>query len=135
MRAGDDARGVVSALREMRGEVEVMGICWYCHWGWPPKVSDIYNKAMAALGGDPSPLHFGPSHIVWEDENFDCAKWCLDNFDEYSGDYSEKELAVVKRSLEELDYLPDADKFTEPEDYDDEHPELYPPSIPHVRHQ
>lgn len=106
-----------------------MGICWYCHWGWAKPVAEIYKKALRALDGDKWPLHFGPSHIVWEDENFDRAEWCLEHFDEYKGDYSDVELEIVKQSLKELASLPEDVRCVEPEDYDGQHPELYPPSV------
>ncbi len=83
-----------------------MGICWYCHWGWPKKVAEIYQEALKRLEGDDSPLHYGPAHIVWEDENFDCAEWSLEHFDENKGDLSEADLEVVKWSLEELAKIP-----------------------------
>jgi hypothetical protein len=90
-------------------------------------VADIYNKALADLDGDDSPLKFGPSHVVWEDENFDFAEECLRDFDEYVGEFSEQELDVVKRSLQELAKVPLSDRCVQPEEYDDEHPSLYPP--------
>lgn len=104
-----------------------MGICWYCHWGWPKPVAEIYQRALRDLDGDDSPLQFGPAHIVWSDENFDSAEWCLENFEQYKGDYSEESLLVVRRSLEELAALPLEVRCAEPDDYDDEHPQMYPP--------
>lgn len=104
-----------------------MGICWYCHWGWSKPVVEIYKKAASSLDGYTDPLNFGPSHIVWEDENFDSAEWCLENFDKYKGDFSEFELSVVRQSLEELANLPVEAKCVEPDEYNDENPELYPP--------
>ena len=104
-----------------------MGICWYCHWGWPRVVADIYIKAVADLNGNGSPLEFGPSHIVWSDENFNSAEWCLEHFDEFGKHLSQNELAVVKTSLEALAKIPLADRCVEPEDYDGENPELFPP--------
>lgn len=104
-------------------------ICWHCYWGWPKPVAEIYKKALAALNGDWFPLHFGPSHIVWEDENFDSAEWCLQHFDKYKGNYTKEDLAIVKRSLEELVALPKSDWDVEPKDYDGEHPEDYPPAV------
>ena len=83
-----------------------MGICWYCHWGWAKPVAEIYQEALKRLNGYASPLHFGPAHIVWEDENFDSAEWCLENFDNYKGDYTPEELEIVKWSLVELAKLP-----------------------------
>ncbi len=102
-----------------------MGICWYCYWGWPEPIADIYKKALRKLNGANDVLHYGPAHIVWEDESFGSAKWCLENFKK--GDLSERELDVVRWSLQELIKLPANILNTCPDDYDDEHPELYPP--------
>jgi len=104
-----------------------MSICWYCHWGWPKAIKNIYEQATTKLDGDTSPLNFGPAHIVCEDENFDSAQWCLDNFEKYSYDLSEAEKTVVRWSLEQLLLIPENIINSEPEDYDDEHPENYPP--------
>ena len=110
-----------------------METCWYCHWGWAKPVMNIYEEALAKLEGDWSPLHFGPAHVVWEDENFDCAEMCIETFDQYEGDLSKEELDIVKESLEKLAALPMKERCIEPEDYDDEHPELFPPTIEVVR--
>lgn len=105
-----------------------MGICWYCSWGWSAQVADIHDRALKLAGE--SALHYGPAHIVWDDENFERedVQWCLDHFDEHRGDHSEDELAAVKTSLEELLALPDEILAPMPEDYDDEHPDRYPPN-------
>jgi len=104
-----------------------MGICWWCHWGWPVEIRDIYESAVEKLDGFEDPLHWGPSHIVWEDENFDCAQYCLDNFEKNKRDYSDEQLSVVRESLELLLALPDEFK-NEPEGYDeDSKPEDFPP--------
>lgn len=103
-----------------------MGICWYCHWGWPKPVADIFLRAKAALGDDYW-LDFGPGHIVWSDENFDSANWCLEHFDEYSDGMDEHSKSVVRKSLEELKALAPELYDVEPEDYDDENPQNYPP--------
>lgn len=108
------------------GDIIRFMICWYCHWGWPKAVADIYLKAKGELGFE-NALHYGPAHVVWEDENFDRAEWCLENFEKYSGELSEKEAAVVRRSLEELAALPLSERCVEPEDYDGEAPENFPP--------
>jgi hypothetical protein len=110
-----------------------MGICWYCYWGWAKPVAEIYEEAVKRLNGDDTPLHFGPSHIVWDDENFDCAEACLKDFDKYTEGYTEEELNVVRWSLEELVKLPLKARDPEPDDYDDEHPEFYPPNCEVVR--
>ena len=104
-----------------------MGICWYCYWGWPKIVAKIYQRALTKLEGDESPLHYGPAHIVWSDENFDSAEWCLEHFDDYKSDYSDSDLMIVRESLEELAKLPLDIRCIQPEDYDGEHPELYLP--------
>lgn len=101
-------------------------ICWFCYWGWPPWVEFIFDEALEEIGGD-GPLLFGPAHIVWEDENFDLAQLCLDHFDEHSGTHSEEDLAIVRRSLEQLRDVPN-ECLVAPEDYDGKHPENYPPA-------
>ena len=106
-----------------------MSICWYCYWGWAKPVYDIYQQAVEKLGGDNSPLVFGPSHIVWEDENWDQVDWCLDHFNEFKNDFSEEDLTVVRWSLEELAKLPLSQRDIEPEDYDGENPDQYPPAL------
>ena len=104
-------------------------MCCFCYWGWPEPIAKIYFKAVADLrenGGNVWSLHFGPAHIVWEDENFDCAQWCIDNFEKYSGDYSAADLEVVMRSLRELVEVPDELKEC-PEWFDDNEPGLRNP--------
>jgi hypothetical protein len=110
-----------------------MAICWFCHWGWPKPVAEIYRRALKDLGGVWEPLHFGPSHIVWEDENFDCAQSCLDRFKEHDSSFTDAQLAIVRRSLEELAALPQSEWDVEPADYDGQHPENYPPLVEMVR--
>lgn len=113
----------------------MMGICWYCYHGWSRPVADIYQEALKKLGGYEQSLHFGPSHIVWEDENFDTdsVQWCLDHLEEYRHDCSDEEIAVVKWSLEEMLKIPEEIRDCEPAEYDDEHPENYPPSCEVVK--
>lgn len=100
-------------------------VCWFCHWGWHPEVKKVYDKWTAIAGY--AAMHFGPAHIVWEDENFDSADWCLEHFDEHRGDHSDEELVAVKQSLIELNSLP-MEWRVWPTDYDGKHPENYPPS-------
>ena len=107
-----------------------MGICWYCHWGWPKKIYDIYKK-YSSMRACPD-LDFGPGHIVWSDENFDDAsiKYCINacsNSKGYYNDYTEKGLSLIKESLIELLNIPENERCVEPDNYDDEHPEKYPP--------
>jgi hypothetical protein len=101
--------------------------CWYCYWGWPKKVADIYKKALDALGGNTSPLHFGPAHVVWADENFNSAESCLENFDKYSDNFDKWEMDIVRRSLEELAMIPLEERDIWPDEYDGANPELFPP--------
>lgn len=110
-----------------------MQTCWYCHWGWAKPVADIYLEALRRLDGDDFPLKFSAAHIVWEDENFDAAEWCLEHFDEYKSGYKEKYLAVVRWSLEELAKLPLDIREIIPDDYDGEHPEFFPPKVEVVK--
>jgi hypothetical protein len=112
-----------------------MSICWYCHWGWAKPVAEIYQDALDALGGDESPLLYGPGHIVWDDENFDdrCIRICIKNFDKYSGDYSIKQLCMVRISLLELLALSPEQRDIEPDDYDGENPQNYPPKCEVVK--
>lgn len=122
-------------------------ICWWCYWGWPVEVADIYRRAVhdidAAMqvseandwrGWEGEPisgehaLKWGPAHVVWEDENWDCAASCLADCDSpLFADWHPGALEIVRRSLRELAALPDDIKET-PDDYDGEHPERFPPS-------
>ncbi len=108
-----------------------MMICWDCYWGWPKAVADIYDRAekeLNDLGYDGErALDGGPGHVVWADENFDFAGWCLEHFDEHSDDMDPEVQVIVRRSLQELRDLPNDQKYAEPENYDGEHPENYPP--------
>ena len=47
--------------------------CWWCHWGWPKPIADIYDDCVERLGGDEGPLLWGPAHVVWADENWELA--------------------------------------------------------------
>ena len=108
-----------------------MGICWYCYWGWAKPVVDVYEEAVRRLGGDSDPLHFGPSHIVWEDENFEDRNidYCLSLIETEGQTFNlaQETLSVVRWSLEELRRIPERSRDPMPDDYDDEHPELFPP--------
>ena len=93
----------------------------YCYLGWPIAVTNIYLKALAALDGDNDALCYGPAHIVWDDGNLDSAEWCLEHFDEQAeeyakGMYTKDELAIVRRSLEELINIPLNKRYVYPKD-------------------
>lgn len=105
-----------------------MSTCYWCYWGWPKPIKEIYDRALADLGGWKDPLEFGPGHIVWSDENWDSADWCLEHFDEYPGQYGDEELAIVKRSLVELLAVPKEFKES-PDEYDGENPADFPPPV------
>jgi len=113
-----------------------MGICWYCHWGWPKQVRDIYDKYLALTSE--TAMHYGPAHIVWDDENFDKqehVQWCIDTAEDWWEEWAKdkltkltrKEFELVIDSLRELLLVPDEILNCCPADYDDEHPEKYPP--------
>ena len=106
-------------------------ICWYCHWGWPAQVIAIYDRGMDSVGE--SAMHYGPAHIVWEDENFeqDHVESCLQHIEDksWTNDLTPAEIAGVKQSLEELLALPKHIREAQPEEYDWEHPEKYPPAL------
>lgn len=110
------------------------GACWHCYWGWPKPIADIYDRYVAIAGE--SAMHYGPAHIVWEDENFARAhvQWCLDHFDdEPRGDHDAQDLAAVRASLEALLALDDAILESEPAEYDGREPAKFPPTTEHVR--
>lgn len=120
--------------------------CWWCYWGWPEAINAIYLRAKADIDdllqaseendwtswpGEPSSgehaLEFGPAHIVWSDENWDSAEWCLKECDEPGReDWNQDALEIVRSSLRQLMMVPERFK-TVPEGYDDEHPENFPP--------
>lgn len=104
-------------------------MCWYCHWGWPKRVSDIYDEAIQKLGGYDLPLICGPGHVVWGDQNWSSAEWCLEEFEKYARDLTAEQAAIVRWSLEELVKIPLAERDPAP-DCDEAHdsPEKYPPA-------
>lgn len=107
----------------------VMGACYWCHWGWPKPIRDIYDDCVEKLGGDWE-LEWGPGHVVWGDENWDSRsiQWCLGHLDKYEGRDTGDNLTIVRESLERLLAVPDEFK-AEPDGYDgDKHdPADFPP--------
>ena len=106
-----------------------MSVCWHCYWGWPIEIAEIYELACNKIGD--RALEFGPAHVVWSDENFELAQWCLDEFDTWIQDHNDgrfdsEELEVVRQSLVDLTSVPDELK-REPAGYDGENPGQYPP--------
>lgn len=103
-------------------------MCWYCHWGWPKPVADIYRKAVAELGSE-QPMDYGPGHIVWSDSNLDddSIRYCLEQVDQpLYNDLTPEEKAIVRRSLEELLAVPEEIRDCAP-DVDDDNHAAYPP--------
>lgn len=102
-------------------------ICWYCYWGWPAQVVEIYKRGIGAAGE--SAMHFGHGHLVWEDENFETEdiEWCIEHAPEHSSGLSDSEVEAVTRSLQELLALPENIRCCEPSGYDGKNPEQYPP--------
>ncbi len=98
-----------------------MGICWYCHWGWPKQVYDIYMKYLALLDGDDVLLEFQQAHIVWSDENFEteCIESCIIHADEYwdKENVTKEEHDLITESLKELLLVPEEIRCCEPEEY------------------
>lgn len=74
-------------------------------------VDDIYERGIRDGGFDA--MHFGPAHIVWEDGNLEDSyiRWCIEHFDKYSSGLDAKDLEAVRRSLEELLLVPEAERF------------------------
>jgi hypothetical protein len=87
---------------------------------------EIYKEGIKKAGW--SAMHFGPAHVVWEDENFEHAESCLRDFDKYAKNLTKEEQAGVRWSLEELSKVSLESRCPEPKEYDGEHPELYPPA-------
>jgi len=84
-------------------------MCWYCKWGWPKPVADIYDKYVAL--GAFSAMHWGPSHSVWEDENFarHHVQSTIEDIDngQFCDGHSPEDIALVRSSMVELLALPD----------------------------
>ena len=119
------------------------GVCWYCYWGWPKEVFDVYRKYVEEAGSD-SLFTAGPSHIVWSDENFGDGdiNWCLKictaeglkevygyegkSAAEYYG-VDELDIDVVHRSLVVLREVSESIRLCVPKDYDGNNPKEFPP--------
>lgn len=97
---------------ETEDEYDTSGICWYCYWGWPEQVSEIFEGYKQFFGDNDGPLRWGPGHIVWEDENFgdSSIKFCIEEARKEIAARQEadkrSELENVLDSLEELLAVP-----------------------------
>ena len=129
--------------------------CWWCYWGWPLAIIEIYERARddidallpipsaendwtewqgAPLTGEQA-LRWGPAHCVWEDENFDGDF----SFEFRKCDEIEKRanwhpgaMDIVRRSLRELQALAEGIRNPAPT-YglkDDDEPSDFPPPAP-----
>ena len=108
-----------------------MAVCWYCHWGWAEPVADIWDEALKRVDYDDLTLQYGPAHVVWADENWDSAEWCLRHFEWDYPDRTRNELYATYWSLLALAALPMNVREIAPRcDEAWEHPELYPPTVP-----
>jgi hypothetical protein len=74
--------------------------CYWCYWGWPKPIRDIYDDCVEKLGGDYLALEYGPAHVVWGDENWEAAQRCLDHLDEYAAFQEQLGNGCSKRRLE-----------------------------------
>lgn len=110
-----------------------MGICWYCYYGWSKQVADVDDKYLALTNEEV--MHYGPAHIVWDDENFEMGsiQYCIDSAGKWNeewnkGRFADEDVALVVESLKELMLIPEEIRCCCPEDYDDENPDKFPPS-------
>ncbi len=108
-------------------------MCWFCYWGWPEPIVKIYLKAAADLGNERR-LQYGPAHAVWCDANFDDSNinWAIEHFSEFSGEFTKKEKAIVRRSLIELRRVPEYLREI-PDEYDGLDPADCPPFWPGIK--
>jgi len=114
-----------------------MGECWYCHWGWHPRVQAVYDRYARLIDDANDKFHgvrdgenalkYGNGHIVWADENFERhhVEWSAKQA--FRPEVALLESMLVRRSLRELLRLPDSVLESKPLDYDGRDPEKYPP--------
>lgn len=107
------------------------GLCWYCYWGWPKPIADVFAKYGDLVGTES--LEYGRGHIVWADENFDdeSIRWCIEEAGP-NGEDDPTVDALVIESLKELAMVPkEMREAAEHLGYDlddpDQHPAEFPP--------
>ena len=122
--------------------------CWYCYWGWPKAVKEIHDRIEKEIDEkldkwivnqnlwrqpyEPisgfNALRFGPAHLVWEDENWDCIDYCIKDCDsERFSKWPIFAINLVKKSLLELKALGKENIKVCPADYDGWNAQDYPP--------
>jgi len=74
---------------------------------WPPAVWAIYERhcrAIDQLGFNGElEMGYGPAHLVWDDENWRCIQFCLDECEGWTRrEVSAEVLAIVRQSLLDL---------------------------------
>ena len=130
----------------------LMGICWYCYWGWAKPVAEIYVKYSALVSDPCAILDYGPErHIVWADENFETEHidWCIANAEKWRKHewdagwppdmqsegllLADADFLLAVESLKELLGVPEHIRCCAPADYDDLRPENFPPTIELMR--
>lgn len=118
-------------------------ICWYCHWGMAAPVADILTDLSVRIREVSSDrslqdlLYYGPSHIVWADENYDddSIRHCLNRVTKWrespvlNRGLSDDELDLIEESLVRLLEIPEDVRDCEPDDYDGVNPQNYPPPL------
>lgn len=107
-------------------------MCWYCYWGWPKQLADIYECYCDACD-----LDYGIGHICWADCNFEThhVEWCLKetrpaNWKERYGGRADQEWDDQRAALEELLAVPEEIRCPIPDDVDGDpsnDPESFPP--------
>jgi len=106
-----------------------MSDCWYCHWGWPAQVANIfwrYEPDAGTIG-----MMEGPATVVWGDENFTdhaidyCLQQCRDKV--VKEHWTPETIQLIRRSLEDLRKFPEHIRCCEPVAYEGKRPQDFPP--------
>lgn len=81
-------------------------MCWYCTYGLPQPVAEVYKKYEALIGE--RDLDSGPAHVVWGDFNLGThsINYCIQACDE-RGIIDAEDYSLVKASLVELLAIPE----------------------------
>lgn len=103
-------------------------MCWYCYWGLPKPVHEIYQRGLEDVGE--SAMNYGPAHVVWADFNLDngSIQACIEDCEQrLYGDFDATTFERVKQSLVELLAVPEEIRCPMPDNHDPNQPELFPP--------